>query len=834
MTLGVSRTCYDGGMTASLPQTTYLAWHYGTQATLIRMVFSNLAEFGWYYFSVPFLVRTLFSPWKRVIRVKRKPGFSFEELGDIISYNVVSRVIGFMVRSVTILTGCLLTLAFMVLGLLALILWYVTPGIWYPFYLRTTRPPLWKRVLDQPNDQTALSLILRSPFGQFLQARTTVTEQEMLGAISTNQELKFIGTKDMIEHWVPAYFLYLFLHNPQLRALFDHVTVRDEDMQFLINWFRAYESTYLIRKPFWDRDTLLHIPSIGRDWVYGFTPTLESMTIDLSMTPIPFGHFHGRKREFESIEKTLLKQSANNIILVGEAGVGKQPLLIHFAHEIAAGRVYPELKNKRVLYLEFERLFTGNYDSTQRKSILTYVLDEAHLAGNVILVVDHFDRFISEGTDRMDLSDIFAHHMSNSQFRLIAAVTPDEYHQYIETNGTIMHYFEKIDVLPVGKSETLGIITDILPSFETGKIFFLYQSLREVVDIADRYLREKPFPDSAINILDEVSTGVSSQSGLTIVTPEDVRSSISHRLKIPMTLTENEKTVLLNLESELHKRIISQDDAVSSVARALRRNRADITAKKGKPIGSFLFLGPTGVGKTETAKALAELMFGNESHMARFDMSEFQEEEAVKRFLGDFNRGKVGVFTSKIRETPFTVVLLDEFEKANPKLLTVFLAALDEGYVSDAFGKKVYLDHTIIIATSNGGAEFIRQSVQSRPDIPQDVLHRQVLEYVQANHIFAPELINRFDAVIVFHPLTRAHAEEIFNVYLARFNRNLQNTRGITLRLTDERKALILKEGFDPIYGGRALSRAFQKYIEDPLSQEILKNTVRKGDTVEM
>jgi ATP-dependent Clp protease ATP-binding subunit ClpC len=812
----------------------YIYWHYHIAPKQIRTILKNYLEFIPHLFSFRKLLKTLFSPWKRTVVEKNYPGFNVQRMLDQLSFNTVSRIMGFGIRITTIFAGLCCLVGINIFGGLFLLFWYITPYIWYPLYHAQNKPTETDLVLLAPNDQLAMKAMLTTRFGQFIVWRLGIKPEYFESCIGPSNYLSMSTHNKLITLSIPIFFQFLFLQYQTLQTMLDRIGIRSTDIQFIIWWFEELEKDRFKHERFWDREQLLKTPSFGRSWNYGYTPNLSQLTTDLSATPIPFGAFHGRKKEFDTIERILMKKAGNNVLLVGEPGVGKQPLLVHFAHEVTAGRVYPEIEGKRVMKLEVERVLGGQLDSSQRKAALTYLLDEAHNAGDVILIIDSFDRFVSEGQDRMDLTDVFVHALTNSDFRIIADVTPEAYHQYIANNPLIVQFFEKIDMLPVGKEETLEILTEILPVFEQ-KHFFRYQTLREIVDVADRYVKDKPFPDSAINILDLTVTSITPvNEGYKVVVPEDIKTIVSTRLKIPITLGNEEKNMLLDMERLMHERVIGQNDAISSVANAIRRNRADVSAKKGKPIGSFLFLGPTGVGKTETAKSLAFIMFGSEKNLIRFDMSEFQEEEAIKRFLGDFSTGKVGILTSKIRETPYTVLLLDEFEKANPKLLNIFLSALDEGIITDAFGDKVHLDNTIIIATSNAGAEYIRQLINTKPSVTQDEIQSLVLEYVQKQHIFAPELINRFDASVVFHPINRDQAFQILELFITKLNQSLKISKGITFSLCKETEQKILNEGFDPTYGGRSLSRAIQSNIEDIIAQKILKNEIHHGDVIEI
>jgi len=360
------------------------------------------------------------------------------------------------------------------------------------------------------------------------------------------------------------------------------------------------------------------------------------------------------------------------------------------------------------------------------------------------------------------------------------------------------------------------------------KKFVSYPALREIITLAARYLPALPFPKKAAGILNEVMVYVS-QTKDKIVLPEHVAKIVSEKTQIPVGEIEiKEKEVLLNLESLIHQRIINQDEAVNEVSAALRRARAEVTVRKG-PMGCFLFLGPTGVGKTETSKALAEIYFGSEARMIRMDMSEFQNVGDIPRLIG--SPGEEGLLTTQVRENPFSLILLDEIEKAHPNILNLFLQVLDEGFLTDGLGRKVDFKNAIIIATSNAGYKIILEALREKAE--WSGVKQKLLDYLFEKAIFRPEFINRFDAVIVFRPLSKENLLDIAELMFQKLKKNLKE-KDIEFIITKALKEKIVELGYSPVFGAREMRRVIQDKVENVLASALLSDELKRGDKVEI
>lgn len=612
------------------------------------------------------------------------------------------------------------------------------------------------------------------------------------------------------------------------------VKVAEKDMQKVVEWYEllsSYRARY--EKPFWDRD----IPGgIGRDWSFGYTPTLNKFARNINQEIEYAGevHVYGRSREVDEIERILAKSSQSNALLIGEHGIGKKTIVRGFVSKIVFGKVLPSLKYKQVFQVDTGALLSGSSEPGEIAARITGIFNEAIRAGNIILFFDNFHALFSskQGVGQVNISEIIMPYLQGT-INIIGTTTIKDYHKNIEANPGVAQALDKINVAEPNAEETIQILEEMVPVIEyRDGVFWPYQSLREVVRVASRYIQNAPFPQKAIKVVDEVSVAVA-KSGRKIVMVKDVDELMSSKLEVPVTQAEGkEAEKLLHLEEFLHMRVIGQNEAISAIASAMRRARSGIQNEK-RPIGTFLFLGPTGVGKTETSKALAEAYFGSEKSMIRIDMSEYQEASSVYRLIGSppaaGSEGDKGQLTTAVVDNPFSLILLDEIEKAHPNILTLFLQVFDDGRLTDSSGRTVDFTNTIIISTSNAGSELIRQNIQK--GIAGDQMKKSLLDFLQKEGIFKPEFLNRFDAVVAFHPLSQDQIVKVAELMLDQLSQRMAE-KEITLEFTEEAVSKLAKQGFDPVYGARPMRRAIQDKVENVLAQAILSGKIPRGSKV--
>ncbi len=614
----------------------------------------------------------------------------------------------------------------------------------------------------------------------------------------------------------------------------------------------------------------------------------------------------GRSDEIERVTQILSRRTKNNPCLIGEPGVGKTAVVEGLAQKIASGDVPEPLKTKRLVSVDLSSMVAGAKYRGEFEERLKKVINEVLEAQNVILFIDEFHTIVGAGSAEgsMDASNILKPFLARGELQLIGATTLKEYKKYIEKDAALERRFQPVTVGEPTVDETIAILKGIRDKYEAHhSVTITDDALSAAANLSSRYITDRFLPDKAIDLIDEAASkkrlgsqtepqelkekekiletlisekqeaitaqdfekaakirdeelkvreeveklktdwkGSGSSSEL-VVNEDDIAQILSDWTHIPASkLKEEEMEKLKNLEATLHARVIGQDEAVTAVAKAIKRGRAGLKDPK-RPIGSFLFLGPTGVGKTELSKTLAQALFGSENSLIRVDMSEYMEKHAVSKFIGSppgyvgFEEG--GQLTEKIRKNPYSVILFDEIEKAHPDVFNIMLQILDDGILTDAQGRKVDFKNTVIIMTSNLGAKEILGTVSSKLGFSTGTDDKNVSEHEkiknkvmeEVKRAFKPEFLNRIDDIIVFDRLSEDNIKEIAKLMLKSLESRLKANE-ITVSFTDEAVAKIAKSGFDPVYGARPLRRAIQNEIEDMLSEEIIDGNVKRGDSV--
>ena len=635
-------------------------------------------------------------------------------------------------------------------------------------------------------------------------------------------------------------------------------------------------------------------------------PTLEQYSRDLTeaaredrLDPVV-----GRNAEVERVMQILCRRMKNNPCLVGEPGVGKTAVVEGLAQMIASGTVPEILADKRILSLDLSGMVAGSKYRGEFEERIKRVIAEVRAAGNVILFVDELHTLIGAGgaEGAMDASNILKPALSRGEVQMIGATTRTEYRKYIEKDAALERRFQPVYVEEPTREETIAILQGLRSKYEEHHgVTISDDALEAATDYAIRYINDRFLPDKAIDLIDEAASrkklgifagnktakkaeetrhnleealeaalaegNIEAAQALKkdldktdkkiektkhnmrekeqeqmLVTEEDVADVVSVWTKIPVSkITQTESQRLLKLEEILHKRVVGQNEAVETVAKAIRRGRVGLKDPK-RPIGSFLFLGPTGVGKTELSKALAEAMFGNENAIIRVDMSEYMEKHSVSKMIGSppgyvgFEEG--GQLSEQVRKNPYSVILFDEIEKAHPDVFNVLLQVLDDGRITDSQGRTVDFKNTIIIMTSNAGAQRIVDpkklgfsNVENAESEHKD-MKNNVMEEVK--RMFKPEFLNRIDDIIVFRALSKEDVKGIAALMLKELKNRLAKQMDITLTYGDTVKNFIFEKGYDKKYGARPLKRAFQNNIEDSLAEEILSGKIQASDKVSM
>lgn len=622
-------------------------------------------------------------------------------------------------------------------------------------------------------------------------------------------------------------------HDPIFKKILIDSKLKVADIENLTWWLESLRERIEERKKFWKWKNLLKRGSLAKTWASGYTVTLDRFGVDFSeaIKKSGFQEVTSHQKEIKMVERILSRREINNCLIVGEPGVGRKNIVLALAQRSLLGQSLPGVNYKRIIQLDLTSVAAQTDTVAEAEAILDRVFQEAVSAGNVVLIIDEFHNFIG-GIERpgvVDVSGIISSYLDLPQFQIVATTSFAGLHKNIEQKPAILSLFEKVEVSEPSEKETFWILEELALILERKyKKFITFPALREVISLAKRYLPAVPFPKSAVDLLDELMVHVSSTKDK-VVLPEHVAQLVSEKTEIPVgEVKVQEREVLLNLENLLHKRIINQSEAVREVSTSLRRARADITVRKG-PMGTFLFLGPTGVGKTETAKALSAIYFGSEEKMIRLDMSEFQNTTDIPRLLGSVS--EEGLLTTQVRENPFSLVLLDEIEKAHPNILNLFLQVLDEGHLTDGLGRKVDFKNTIIVATSNAGYKIILKALKESKEWSS--VKSELLDFLFQEGKFRPEFINRFDAVVIFQPLSKENLLDIAELMLQQLKKNLRE-KDIEFMITMPLKEKVVELGYDPTFGAREMRRVIQNKVENVLASALLATKIKRGDKVEM
>ncbi len=534
-----------------------------------------------------------------------------------------------------------------------------------------------------------------------------------------------------------------------------------------------------------------------------------------------------RKREIDEILRSI-ESGQHGILLVGYPGVGKLSLVQGIAQRMIEETVPKELRDKQLIALSTSALVAGTTASGAQERIL-HIVKEMGRAKNIVLFINNIHDIVGSADAGLDVSEAISEFISSGQVLVIATTTPEAYAKYISRTelGSIL---SKVEVHEMDENQAIQVLEAKAGPLEyKHNIFYAYSAVESAVALATRFMHDQQLPENAISLLREAATVARSARGNnTLVTKDDVAKVASDKSGVPIeNIGADETAKLLKLEEEMHKRVIGQDEAVTVVSAALRRARAEIRSTH-KPIANFLFVGSTGVGKTELAKTIAEIYFGGENAMVRLDMSEYKDASAIYRLIGQAGQQGTGQLAEKVRQQPFSLVLLDEIEKADPSILDLFLQIFDDGRMTDSTGRVVDFTNTIIIATSNAGTSRVQSEIakgESHEHIKDMLLKDELKQY------FRPEFINRFDGVVVFTPLDRDDIKQIAHNMLMRVVADLEK-KGITLEITEEGLEVLAEVGFDPEYGARPMRRAIQDKVENVLADMVLKGELTRRDTV--
>ncbi len=635
---------------------------------------------------------------------------------------------------------------------------------------------------------------------------------------ATAQQLADDNKSDTIEvgHVVAA----ILLRSPAMRAILTNDKLTGKDVENVCAWLTRAITDINREKPFFG--------GIGRDWASGFTPQLNRFGYNISLAIEQNGSQHfGWLTTSPGVTaiKGALAQGSTNVALIGDTGIGKTSHIFALAQTVLADTSTPNIAHRQIIGLDASSIVSNARGPGDLEYIVTRLLNEAVHAGNIILFLDDAQLFFTTGPGSFDITQILLPVAQHRAIQIVMAMTPHDYQNLKNNNPAFAGLLTPVVLQEPTEPDVMRILEDSALSIEANnRLYISYEALREAYRLSGRYDQDAAYPGKALQLLQQALPHAEGK----LITAKSVQQTIEQTKGVKVgAAAPVEADQLLHLEDKIHERMINQSRAVSVVASALRRARAGVSNPK-RPIGSFLFLGPTGVGKTELAKSIAATYFGAEENMIRLDMSEYQQSDDVQRLLSNGASESKSLIMA-VREHPFSVVLLDEIEKAHPNILNLLLQLLDEGHLTDFNGRAVSFKDCIVIATSNAGADTIRNRVAKGEQL--ETFEEELTNELINSHQFKPELLNRFDEIVLFRPLNQQELSQVVNFMLEEVNRTL-SSQNISVALTPAATAKIVEAGFDPRLGARPMRRMLQRTVEDSIAARILSGQTKPGDHV--
>lgn len=683
---------------------------------------------------------------------------------------------------------------------------------------------------DQPSPQSIAALLSKTNSGQFFAVRFGVSPAFLEQIVSSNRD----DTRAIFEESLKiasevggkisagVLMLAMVRQLPNKQTLLGHLQLNEDDLLRGINWY--HHLRYLV-------ETTTKTPSkpggVGRDWSFGWIPALSRFGQNISEL--------GMKRTDIRIEtmNQIMKAMGSGrgaVALVGRTGVGKTQVVYELASELMSmSPDVPEvLRYHQVFMLDASRLVSMASGRGELEGLIQTLLSEAYAAKNIIICLDNAQVFFEEGVGSVDVTNILLPILEAGRLPIILAVDEQKFLQISKRTPALAAAVNRINVQPTDELQTLSVLEEQLPTIEfKRKVTFMYQAIREAYKLSARYVYDIAMPGQALSLLDAAADYA--ESGL--VTAKSVNMAIEKTVGVKTNIVddEDERDKLLNLENLIHERMIGQERAVGVISDALRRARAGIRNQK-RPVGTFMFLGPTGVGKTELAKSLAAVYFGGERNMIRLDMNEFVSSDDVRRLIADGTED-AGSLTAQVMKQPFSVILLDEIEKAHSSVLATLLQLLDEGILRDAKNREVSFRDTIVIATSNAGADRIQEYLHRGYDLEQ--FEDKFVDELISSSLFHPEFLNRFDEIVVFAPLSKPELLKVVDLILVDVNKNLSEQK-ITVTVAQDAKEYLVEAGYDPRLGARPMRRVVQRSVENTVAKQMLAKEVQPGGSIEI
>lgn len=808
----------------------FISWYYNEAVHGNLEIWKNFLVFIWQHFSIVEMLATLLTPWRRDVEVKTWRGFYPGKMIEMIFANLLSRLVGAVVRICVAAFGFIVFLFVLVFAIEFVILWVAMPLVLVILILYVFNGAIdvvWGMAFF-------LSWFLIALLSYFHDTKTLPLEMNYKQFLKHNILERIAGRLGLPRKRFPEEILS---EEGKLKGFLKMQNLKENEYRFMVQYELLRLQKIKDGMKFWQSENLKKINPIGMQWRYGFTANLDRYCDDLSegdYSEYRNADLVGRNEEYEILKMILRRPDQNCVLLVGNAGIGKKTLIHALAKNIR-NRNENELLNQRILLLDLGRIISDSLNRSEDvENVLRTLFYEASYAGNVILLIEHLEYFLGSEASSIhpDISPVLTEFLDLPTFQIIALSTSKEYHQMIENHEHVVKYFEVVEMREPTENEAVKILLSQMEKYEKSRVLFTYRALRKIVVDSGKINWKFPLPERAIDLAMDTLMFWEKKSDEQFITEKTVDDFLTLKTGIKHGDVElEERSKLLNLEERMHKLVIGQEEAVRQVCEALRRSRSGI-GNSDKPVGSFLFLGPTGVGKTETAKALAKIYFGDERHMVRLDMSEFKSPSSIDRLLGSSQLGQQGRLATMIKDNPYCLLLLDEIEKAYPEILDIFLQILDEGYVTDAFGEKINFRNCLIIATSNAGASLIKKMVEEKNQ--SEEIKQAVIDWSIENNVFRTEFLNRFDGVVFFRPLNDNELVSVVRLQLQKFARRLAKEKNIEISFDNEIIKQIIQKGYNPIFGARSVNRFIEDEIEGIVARKIIAGEVESGQAISL
>ena len=774
-------------------------------------------------------------------------------------YGKLTRVITLVGAILLLLLGIVLLLAGMAIGWLVLMLagWSLVPYLWLRSRLRdmpASKQPrnigdiLSLEVLgllpQDPNPRTIIEALAGSGGAKFLANRLGIPIQQVVQLTPADPSLTESVWRESINIWshlpertstIPSVVVVaaIIRLNPDCTDILNNLRIDASDVYRGVEWLEHWEMQAR-------RSSDLKLTGgIARDWSFGYIPTLEHFGTNLSLKYSEgrrsmAGNLMRNRLLVDDMIKYLSSNARRNVALIGPLGVGKSTVVEALADILMDSKsgASSDVKFNQVFMLDASAIISVANARGEIEQLIGRLLSEAYRAKNIILFLDNAELFMSDGTGSVDLSNLLQPAIEGGGLKLIMAMEEQRFLQIAQAKPALTSALNRIEITPTDDNDTIRVLEDRIIPLEYGSTtLFTYQALTEAYRLSNRYIHDVAQPRASVQLLESAAQRASGG----VVNPSVVAQTIEQTLGIKVGGNlqsgdaQAEKDKLLHLEELIHQRMINQTKAVSAVASALRRARAGVR-NENRPIGTFLFLGPTGVGKTELAKSLAAVYFSGEDHLVRIDLNEYVRAEDVARLIADGATDPMSL-SAQVQKDPFSVVLLDEIEKAHPNVLTTLLQVLDEGVLRDINNRPISFRDTILIATSNAGADKIRQYIEAGYQLEQ--FSEQIQNELISSGQFKPEFLNRFDEIAVFRPLTKSELLQVIDLILVGINKNLANQK-VAVAVDDQAKLALVEAGYDPRLGARPMRRVVQRTVENIVAEKILTGELVPGSGIRL